>query len=132
MDYRSNTSSGNHHSFWPREKTGTDELPLIEKIKQTLKCWSSRKVGLKGKITIVKSLALSKLTYFLTLLENPSNTLLQQLNIYIFAFIWDNKPDKIMRTTLMNLPENGGLKMVNLETVSNIKNNMGKALSWPI
>ena len=49
----------------------------MEKILQS---WSKRKLTLPGKITVIKSLALSKFIHLFTDLPNPPEQIVQQLN----------------------------------------------------
>ena len=68
-----------------------------------------------GKITIVKSLGLSQLIYLFSVLPKPPESLL-------FKFIWNGKPDKISRKTLIGDYMDGGLKMLHLpSTISGLK-----------
>ena len=48
-------------------------LPELQNIELTLNNWQRRDLSLIGKITILKSLALSKLTFFVTVLPKPDN-----------------------------------------------------------
>ena len=43
----------------------------------------------------VKTFALPKLIYTLTVLPNPPNDIIKDIQSEIFNFIWDGKPDKI-------------------------------------
>jgi len=61
----------------------------------TLKQWSHRKLTLMGKVTVVKSHALPKLIYILTVLQNPSTQIIENLQRDIFKFIW-NSNKKLM------------------------------------
>ena len=60
-----------------------------------------------GKICVVNSLAISKLMYLASILGTPDGQI-------IFAFIWNNKPDKIKRSLLFLPKEKGGLGLKNL------------------
>ena len=86
----------------------------INEFHMTLKQWSHRKLTLMGKVTVVKSYALPKLIYPLTVLENPSTQIIDNLQKEIFKFIWNNKPDKVKRSILFQGYEYGGLKLTNL------------------
>ena len=47
---------------------------------------------------------------------------LKELEVFFFNFIWHNKRDKIARKTVIQNYENGGLKMVHLESfIKNLK-----------
>ena len=67
----------------------------IEEFNHVLKQWQHRKMSLLGKITVIKSIALPKLIYPLTVLKNPSIEKLKQITKNMYAFIWDSKPEKI-------------------------------------
>jgi len=66
-----------------------------------------------GKVTVVKSFALPKLIYILTVLENP-NTQIENLQRDIFKFIWNSKPNKVKWSILFHGYQYGGLKLTNL------------------
>ena len=86
----------------------------FKEVSQILKSWEHRKLTLLGKITVVKTLALSKLIHLFTTLPNLQDTKFQELNSILFKFIWCGKPDKIRRTTLVGDLDQGGLNMVHL------------------
>ena len=68
-----------------------------------------------GRICIIKTLALSKVIHLFTALPNPPEECLKTLENICFKFIWNNKSEKIKRTTLCNNYDNGGLKMINIQ-----------------
>ena len=70
-----------------------------------------------GKITVVKSLAISQLVYIMFSLPTCVD-ILKEVNNLFFKFIWDGKGDKIKRLILFNEYENGGLKMLDVVTFS--------------
>ena len=72
--------------------------------------WFQRDISLYGKIHIVKTLALSKLIFICSVLESPGN-FAGEVNKIIFDFIWNYKPAKIRKTTLIKNKEEGGLNM---------------------
>ena len=76
--------------------------------------WKKHKLSVIGKIAVIKTFALPKLIYPLTVLENPKQELINKINKYMFDFLWDDKPDKINRKTIIQDYENSGLKMINL------------------
>ena len=71
-------------------------------------------MSLIGKITVIKTFALPKLIYPSTVLETPSEEIINLINKSMFQFLWENKPDKISRQTIIQDYENGGLKMIDL------------------
>ena len=56
---------------------------------------------------MIKTLALPKLIHL--------QSLFNDLNKLFFYFIWDGKPEKIKRNTLIAEFEDGGLKMIHLQ-----------------
>ena len=89
--------------------------PQLDKIKTLLNIWSRRDLTPIGKITIIKSLALSQLTFLLTVLPNPPREFIKEVNKVIYNFVWNGKPDKVARKIIINDYEHGGLKMPDLE-----------------
>jgi len=73
------------------------ELNFAEKIRnleKTLNSWKRKNITLYGKINIVKTLGISKLTYnasIVVILE----FFIKEIEKLIFNFIWDGKPPKI-------------------------------------
>ena len=59
-----------------------------------------KKFSLQGRINIVKTLALSKLIFVCSVLETPEH-FADEVNKLTFDFIWNNKPAKILKTTLI-------------------------------
>ena len=88
--------------------------PQYQKLCSILNIWSQRDLTPIGKIAIVKSLALSQLTYMFSILPNPSQEFMKKVEKALFKFIWNNKPDKVKREVLYSTKENGGLKMTNI------------------
>lgn len=89
-----------------------------KKVRDFEKClgqWYSRKLTIYGKICIIKSLALPKLVHLFSSLPDPPEKILNKLQALCFNFVWNNKPDKIKRSTLFNTYENGGFKMPNIK-----------------
>ena len=68
-----------------------------------------------GKVTIIKSLIIPKLVYISSLLPTPKEIILE-LNQLLFKFLWKGT-DKVTRLSAINEYENGGLKMIDLESM---------------
>ena len=90
-------------------------IPKLNDFVNCLKRWNHRKLSLMGKITVVKTFALPKLIYPLTVLNNPPLNILKKIKFEIFNFIWDSKPDKIKRSVIMQDYKNGGLRLINID-----------------
>lgn len=94
------------------------KLNFKEKIKQTeheLKQWSKRLLTPFGRITILKTLIISKFNHLFISLPNPPEEIINKLNKMFFNFIWQSKVDRIKRDVLMQEYDKGGLKMIHLD-----------------
>ena len=87
--------------------------PRVKAIENILKHWSRRKLSLKGKITVINSLALSLIVYPASNLSTP-NLILESLQSLFYEFLWDGKRPKIAAKTIENTISLGGLKMPNI------------------
>lgn len=108
--------------IFTNNKTKVHELNLIPKIKSFQNCltnWKKWNLTLIGKITVIKTFALPKLIYPLTVLENPTDETIKQINNTLFDFLWDGKPDKVSRKTIIQNYEHYGLKMINIHAFIN-------------
>jgi hypothetical protein len=86
----------------------------IQDIQRLLLFWQKQKLTVFGKITIIKTIVLSKLTHYFTSLPNPNEEFINQLQNMLFKFLWDNKPDKISRKQAYKSYTEGGLNMVDI------------------
>ena len=87
----------------------------ISKIEKLLSHWSYRYLTPFGKITIIKSLALSKLSHIALVIPDPSKQMFKKLESILFKFLWCNKSEKVSREDC-KLPEKlGGLGMPDVE-----------------
>ena len=86
---------------------------LIE-IKNLIKHWQSRKLTVFGRITVIKSLLVPKITHLFMSLPNPTEKYIQELNRLLYKFVWDNKPEKVKRDLITQDYSKGGLKMINI------------------
>ena len=75
-----------------------------------------------GKVTVVKN-ALPKLFFALSSLPNPRKSIIEKI---MYSFIWDSKPDKIKRSTLIQNYEKGGIKIIHVKLYNVFKGYMGK------
>ena len=104
------------------------ENKLLE-VNKILKTWNKRFLTPFGKITVIKTLALSKLTYLFMNLPDPDKKFISELETMLYKFLWDGKPNKINKLQICQDKENGGLKMVNIEDyIMNLKISMYKKI----
>ena len=87
------------------EKKLTDMKKLFES-------WKKRKLTIFGKITIINTLAISKLIYNFTILNVPLH-IIKEINSMIYNFSW--KKDFIKRTQAIGKIQNGGLGLIDIE-----------------
>ena len=99
--------------------------PRIKEIENIIKIWSKQTLTPVGKITIIKTLIISKLNHLFLTLQAPCKNTLKQLTDKIYSFIWENKPDKIKREILCSEHKLGGLKMIDID-----KYIKGLKLTW--
>ena len=70
-----------------------EKLPKLKKI---LNIWSSRGISIYGQVNIVKTLAISKLTFFCSVLDAPKG-FTDEVNNIIFDYIWKYKNPKLKK-----------------------------------
>ena len=78
--------------------------------------WSKRNLSILGKVLIIKALSTSIFTFIVSSCVIPENYKKEIESIKCFKFIWNEKPDKVKRNTLIGDFEKGGLKMIDLES----------------
>jgi exonuclease III len=87
----------------------------IENIRNILKMWMQRDLSLKGKVTVLKALAVSQVLYPLTMLSIPK-WVIKELNTIFYKFLWNNGVERLSRKTVQKDIVDGGLRMIDLET----------------
>ena len=90
-------------------------MEKIIKLESILNSWAARRLTLLGKITIIKSLAVSQIVYLLSALPCPQG-ILQKINSLLYDFLWGSKSEKIKRTEMINEYDKGGLKMIDIHS----------------
>ena len=88
----------------------------LKEIKKLLEIWSRRNLTPYGRVTVLKTLAVSKLTFLLLSLPNPPKCFLDELNTMFFKFLWQSQCDRIKRNRVVLNYNQGGLKMINIYT----------------
>ena len=67
----------------------------VNDIKETINKWNRRYLSSLGKITVIKTLLMSKLNHAFSALPDPEDKLIKEINDIFFKFLWSNKPAKI-------------------------------------
>ena len=88
-------------------------VDVIKKMENVLKVWNMRNLTLAGRITIFKTLAISKIVYISYLSHVPSE-IINYLELIHKKFIWQNKKAKIKHSTLISDYCDGGIKDVDI------------------
>ena len=87
----------------------------IKEMKVLLTHWSKRNLTPIGRITVIKSLALSKINHLILSLPNPSQKIITEIHNMFYDFLWQKGPDRIKRALIIQSYENGGLRMVDVK-----------------
>ena len=87
----------------------------ITDIKKLIRLWQARKLSPYGKVTVIKSLFLSKITHLLLSLPSPKKTLFNEINTLFKNFLWNNKPPKFRKEIIEADIPDGGVRLHNLE-----------------
>ena len=90
---------GIHYSYNKQPENDENFKKYIPKIENVLKLWRARNLSLEGKITVFKSLALSKITH-LALVKTIPPYIIDQLNKKQKNFIWNELNIKIKNSTI--------------------------------
>ena len=86
----------------------------LEEIKREIARWKKRHMTPLGKITIIKTLIISKLTYLFINIPDPPQTFLKELDNILLRFLWGGKTNRIKKTTICKSYEEGGLRMIDI------------------
>jgi hypothetical protein len=94
-------------------------------VKKILNLWSYRDLIYIGKVTVIKTLALPILVQCLTVLPNPPDSVLNDIQEVFYIFLWNGKKDKIKRSVIINEYEEGELKRPHIQSF-----NKALKMSW--
>lgn len=86
----------------------------ILNMKNLLNIWKCRHLSLKGKITVINSLAISPLLYLASIIYVPSQVY-KEVKKIIVDFLWDSKPAMIAYDVITQPISEGGLGLVDFE-----------------
>ena len=79
------------------------------KLENFFQIWTKRSITPLGRVAVLKSLILSKLTFLWLLLPNPPDNFTKDLQKQCYKFVWKDQQDRISRKTVINSIKNGGL-----------------------
>ena len=96
------------------EKANWENLP--GKIERTLQIWENRALSLKGKVILIKALALSKLWYIGKVTGIPKSVIVTIEKI-LFKFLWGKRNyEPIKRKVMKNSIKEGGVDFPDIKT----------------
>ena len=104
---------GINFSYNKKLETEENFIRHFRKIEKVLKLRRIRNLTMEGKITISKTLAISKIVN-LSLVSNVPTEIINKLNKIQKEFICNGNNPKIKHSILHNKYENGGLKNVDI------------------
>ena len=96
---------------------GINYMDKIAQIKNSIKMWRRRFLTPLGKITVIKSLSLPKITHLLISLPNPDTEILNIISSIFYDFLWTGRA-KIKQSVIVKQYFEGGLNMINLNAFS--------------
>ena len=98
--------------------------PAINQIRNTINMWCQRDLSLKGRITVSKSLLVSKLIYIISCVIIPEVNL-KSIQTLIMKYVWRGRPPKVKNKVICQSITDGGLAAADVQvTYTSLK------LSW--
>lgn len=85
----------------------------LKKIESMLTLWRLRNLSIKGKICILKTLILPQVKFLFNMIYVPYEVL-ERIDKMFFQFLWDKKPAKIKRKTIIAAVSDGGMGMIDI------------------
>ena len=98
-----------------KEREELNFWKTLESIKKTINLWKWRGLSLIGRIQIVKTFAIPKLMFRASAVS-VSKDLMKEAESIFYHFIWNGK-DKVKRNAVISEVENGGLNMLDTESM---------------
>ena len=87
----------------------------IGEIRKLFNCWINRTMSPYGKITIIKTLAISKLSHAALVIPTINKNKIKEIEDIMFKFLWNNKPDKVAREDIKLSERAGGMGMIDIK-----------------
>ena len=97
--------------------TSLNLTPKITEIDNLAKIWQIRNLTIVGKITVVKSLFISKIIHILLSLPTPSELIFEKIETIFKKFLWKEKPPKFRNQLLEKQVSEGGLQYPNIRYI---------------
>ena len=88
----------------------------IDDVKREIARWKKRHLTPLGRITIIKTLIIPKLTYLFINIPDPNKDFLKEIDKLLLRFLWGGKTNRIKRSTICKSYEEGGIRMLDIFT----------------
>ncbi len=88
----------------------------VQEIRALLAQWSKRNLTPLGRVTVIKTLAISKVNHLFLSLPNPGENIIKQLNTLFFNYLWNGPTDRVKRDVVIKPYHLGGLKMLDVKS----------------
>ena len=88
----------------------------VDEIRNIFNSWIHRTLSVYGKLVVIKTLALSKLSHLALVLPDLNANQIKLLESLTFNFLWDNKTDKVSRDHSKLAEKAGGLGALDLKS----------------
>ena len=86
----------------------------LESIRKELFSWKYRHLTIFGKLVVIKTLCLPKLTHVVTVVPNPCSTFITELETEFKHFVSNNCPSVVCEVTKYMRKDEGGLGMLRI------------------
>lgn len=73
----------------------------LQEIKHMISSWSRRLLTTAGRITVVKTLIIPKITHLLISLPNPPSKTILEIERNLFQYIWNSKTHKVSKNCII-------------------------------
>ena len=91
---------GVHFSYDEQLAAKKNFFDRLDPLRRILNIWSSRDISIYGRINVVKTIAISKLTFVCSVLHTPDK-FANEVNKLIFDYVWKHKNPKVKKSTLV-------------------------------
>ena len=89
----------------------------IDKLQTSLNPWRKRGLTPYGRVHLIKTVALSQLTYCWSVLPQPGLDLIKRIEDIMFQFIWNKKRAKVKKDVMKGEYKEGGLKVPDILSI---------------
>ena len=110
---------GIYFGYDEKQRNELNFRQTLKSIKKSIHMWKWRNLSILGKIQIIKTFAIPKLMFRVSVIPIP-NDLVKEVNSILYTFIWNGK-DKVKRCALISDIDQGGLKMLDIESMINAR-----------